>query len=50
MDDQRTELAGLAKQTVSKSERILRKFKETVAGDRELDSGMRSILRGVITA
>ena len=45
MDDQRTELSGLAKQTVSKSERILRKFKETVAGDRELGSGMRSILR-----
>lgn len=45
MNDQRTELSGLAKQTIKKSDRILRKFKETVAGNRELDSGMRSILR-----
>merc|ERR550532_2742987 len=43
--DQRTELSGLAKNTISKSERILRKFNETVAGDRDLDGGMRSILR-----
>jgi len=45
LNDQRTELSGLAKQTISKCERIVRKFEETVAKERELDSGMRSILR-----
>ena len=45
MNDQRTELSGLAKQTISKCERIVRKFEETVDKKRELDSGMRSILR-----
>jgi len=45
MNDQRTELSGLAKNTISKCERIVRKFKETAAGKRGLDSGMRSILR-----
>ena len=41
----RTELSGLAEQTIAKSERTMRKFKETVAGNSGLDSGMRSILR-----
>ena len=45
MNDQRTELSGLAKQTISKSERIIKKFKEMVAGSRGVDRGMRSVLR-----
>merc|ERR1712213_170430 len=45
MNDQRTELSGLAKQTISKSERIIKKFKEMVAGSRTVDRGMRSVLR-----
>merc|ERR1712007_142239 len=45
MNDQRTELRGLAKQTISKSERIIKKFKEMVAGSRGVDRGMRSVLR-----
>jgi uncharacterized protein YoxC len=45
MNDQRTELSGLAKQTVSKCDRITRKLKETVEGKRGLNSGMRSMLR-----
>merc|ERR1712113_723212 len=45
MNDQRTELSGLAKQTISKSERIIKKFKEMAAGSRKVDRGMRSVLR-----
>ena len=45
MNDQRTELSGLAKKTISKSETIIRKLKETVEGKRRLNSGMRSIFR-----
>ena len=45
MNDQRTELSGLAKQTVSKTVRIKRKLKETVEKKRGLNSGMRSMLR-----
>merc|ERR1719450_378180 len=45
MNDQRTELSGLAKQTISKSERIIKKFKEMAAGSRTVDRGMRSVLR-----
>ena len=45
MNEQRTKLSDLAKLTVSKSERILRDLKETVAGNQELESGMISILR-----
>merc|ERR1711963_1078974 len=47
MNDQRTELSGLAKQTISKSERIIKKFKEMVAGSRKVDRGMRSVLRNM---
>jgi uncharacterized protein YoxC len=47
MNDQRTELSGLAKQTIRKCETIIKKFQQTVAGDRELNSGMRSILRSM---
>jgi len=45
MNDQRTELSGLAKNTISKCERIVKKLGETVSGKRGLDSGMRSMLR-----
>merc|ERR1719410_2140663 len=45
MNDQRTELSGLAKQTIHKSERIIKKFGEMVDGSREVDRGMRSVLR-----
>merc|ERR1719213_310232 len=45
MNVQRTELSGLAKQTVSKCESIRKRFEQIVAGDKELDAGMRSILR-----
>merc|ERR1711988_1205524 len=45
MNDQRTELSGLAKQTISKSERIIKKFREMAAGSRRVDRGMRSVLR-----
>jgi len=45
LNDQRTELSGLAKETIRKCERIVKKFEETVDKKRELDSGMRSILR-----
>merc|ERR1719414_1455401 len=45
MNDQRTELSGLAKQTISKSERIIKKFREMAAGSRKVDRGMRSVLR-----
>merc|ERR1711997_1139544 len=41
----RTELSGLARTTIAKSERIVTKLKELEAGNRGLDSGMRSILR-----
>jgi len=44
-DDRRTVLSGLARTTIAKSERIVRKFKELVAGNRGLDSGMKSLLR-----
>ena len=45
MNDQRTKLSDLAKLTVSKSDRILRDLKETVAGAQDLESGMINILR-----
>jgi len=45
MNVQRTELSGLAKQTVSKCESIRKRFEQIVAGDKELDAGMRSVLR-----
>jgi len=38
-------LSGLAKQTIHKSERIIKKFGEMVDGSREVDRGMRSVLR-----
>ena len=41
----REEQRGLAKEMIRYSERILQKFNETIAGSRELDRGMRSILR-----
>merc|ERR1712099_32603 len=47
MNDQRTELSGLAKQTISKSERIIKKFREMAAGSRGVDRGMRSVLRNM---
>ena len=47
MNEQRTELSRLANYTISKCERIVRKFEETVDKKRELDSGMRSILRNM---
>lgn len=47
LNDQRTELSGLAKETIRKCETIVRKFEETVDKKRELDSGMRSILRNM---
>ena len=43
MNDQRTELSGLAKETIRKCDQIVGKFEETVDKKRELDSGMRSI-------
>merc|ERR1712062_602500 len=39
------ELSVLAKNTISKCERIVKKLGETVSGKRGLDSGMRSMLR-----
>jgi len=45
LNDQRRELSGLAKQTISKSDRIIRKFKETVDGTRTFEKGMNSMLR-----
>merc|ERR550525_125081 len=45
MNDQRTELSGLAKNTISKCERIIKKFREMAAGSRKVDRGMRSVLR-----
>jgi hypothetical protein len=45
VNEQRTDLSSLAKTTVHKCERIVKKFEETVAGKRTLDRGMRSILR-----
>jgi len=47
LNDQRTELSGLAKETIRKCDQIVGKFEETVAKKRELDSGMRSILRNM---
>merc|ERR1719222_303734 len=44
MDVQRTELSGLAQRTVRKCEQIREKFEEMVAGEKEIDSGMRSVL------
>ena len=41
----REEQRGLAKEAIRLSERILQKFNETIAGSRELDRGMRHILR-----
>jgi len=49
MNDQRTELSGLARQTISKSERIIKKFKDMADKKRGVDSGMRSILRDMRT-
>merc|ERR1719225_2273970 len=45
MDAQRTELSGLAKTTIDKCTKIREKFEEMVDGDKELDAGMRSVLR-----
>merc|ERR1712062_745745 len=45
MNVQRTELSTLAKQTVRKCESIRERFEQIVAGDKELDAGMRSVLR-----
>merc|ERR1711990_8375 len=45
LNDQRRELSGLAKETISKSDRIIKKLKETVSGERTLERGMRSMLR-----
>jgi len=45
MDAQRTELSGLAKTTIDKCTKIREKFEEMVDKERELDSGMRSVLR-----
>merc|ERR1719410_1892211 len=47
MNDQRTELSGLAKNTISKCETIVNRFKDMAAGTRKLDSGMRSVLRNM---
>jgi len=47
MNDQRVELAGLAKTTIKQTDRIVKKFQDIVAKDRELDSGMRSLLRSM---
>merc|ERR1711884_748474 len=45
MNVQRTELSTLAKQTVRKCESIRERFEQIVAGDKELDAGMKSLLR-----
>merc|ERR1719213_965384 len=45
MDAQRTELSGLAKTTIDKCTKIREKFEEMVDKERDLDSGMRSVLR-----
>merc|ERR1712045_195847 len=45
MDAQRTELSGLAKTTIDKCTKIREKFEEMVDGDRDLNAGMRSVLR-----
>merc|ERR550525_1991983 len=47
MNDQRVELAGLAKTTITQTDRIVQKIKDIVAEDREFDSGMRSMLRSM---
>merc|ERR550525_1358029 len=44
MNDQRTELSGLAKNTISKCERIVKKLGETVSGKRGLLRDMRNLL------
>ena len=46
---QRTELSGLARNTISKCETIVTKFEEMVAGNRGLDSDMKNILRKMRT-
>jgi len=45
MDVQRTELSGLATRTVDKCEKIRERFEQMVAGEKKIDSGMRSVLR-----
>jgi len=45
MDVQRIELSGLAQTTISKCEKIRERFEEMVAGEKGIDSGMRSVLR-----
>merc|ERR550525_2271957 len=47
MNDQRVELAGLAKTTITQTDRIVDKIKDIVAKDREFDSGMNSMLRSM---
>merc|ERR550517_2349048 len=47
MNDQRVELAGLAKTTITQTTRIVDKIKDIVAKDREFDSGMNSMLRSM---
>jgi len=49
LNDQRTELSSLADTTIRQCDIIVRKFKETAAGTRKLDRGMRSILRSMRT-
>merc|ERR1719379_1561205 len=44
-DAQRTELSGLAKTTIDKCTKIREKFEKMVDKERDLDSGMRSVLR-----
>lgn len=47
MNDQRTELAALAADTIYQTDRIVTKFEDVIAKRRELDSGMRSMLRSM---
>merc|ERR1712154_413753 len=47
MNNQRVELAGLAKTTITQTTRIVDKIKDIVAKDREFDSGMNSMLRSM---
>merc|ERR1712200_42012 len=47
MNDQRVELAGLAKTTITQTTRIVDKIKDIVAKDREFDSGTNSMLRSM---
>ena len=47
MNDQRVELTRLAKTTITQTDRIVKKFQDIIANDREFDSGMRSMLRSM---